>query len=123
MATEGGDGGGDVVIVGGFVRSLIVPVSALPEARPLHVGTMDVDLGLAIAILDRQRYHELCERLRNAGFHPDVNDSGNPTNQRWRIETESQNVTVDFLIPATLENDKGGTLRNLQEGFAAIITP
>jgi hypothetical protein len=32
-------------------------------------------------------------------------------------------VTVDFLIPATLETDRGGALRNLEEGFAAIITP
>src|SRR5438105_6763218 len=123
IATKLGDLRDDVVIVGGLVPSLIVPRSALPAGRPLHVGTMDVDLGLAIAILDTRRYHELCERLRNAGFCPDVNDSGNPTNQRWRIETESRNVTVDFLIPATLENDKGGGLRNLEEGFAAIITP
>jgi predicted nucleotidyltransferase len=123
IATKLADFRDDIVIVGGLAPSLIVPQSALPAGRPLHVGTMDVDLGLAIAILDTQRYHELCERLRNAGFHPDVNDSGNPTNHRWRIETESRSVTVDFLIPATLENDKGGTLRNLEEGFAAIITP
>ena len=32
-------------------------------------------------------------------------------------------MTVDFLIPATLDSDKGGTLRNLEDGFAAIITP
>jgi hypothetical protein len=84
---------------------------------------MDVDLGLAVAILDQQRYHELGERLRNAGFEPDIKDNGKPTNQRWRIESENQKVTIDFLIPPTLESDKGGTLRNLEEGFAAFITP
>ena len=32
-------------------------------------------------------------------------------------------MTVDFLIPATMPSDKGGKLRNLEDGFAAIITP
>ncbi|MFN0195719.1 MAG: hypothetical protein ACKVT0_03185 [Planctomycetaceae bacterium] len=123
IATKLGDLRDDIVIVGGLVPSLIIPQSQLPSGRPLHIGTMDVDLGLAIAILDMQRYHELCERLRNAGFHTDINDAGNSTNQRWRIESDSQTVTVDFLIPATSEGDKAGTLRNLEEGFAAIITP
>jgi hypothetical protein len=123
IATKLGDLRDDVVIVGGLVPSLIVPQSQLPSGRSPHIGTMDVDLGLAVAILDQQRYHELCERLRNAGFQPDVNDAGQPTLQRWRIESENQNVTVDFLIPPTLESDIGGRLRNLEEGFAAIITP
>jgi predicted nucleotidyltransferase len=123
IATKLGDFRDDVVIVGGLVPSLIVPQSQLPPGKSPHIGTMDVDLGLAVAILDQQRYHELCERLRNAGFEPDVNDEGKPTNQRWRIESETQNVTVDFLIPPTLESDTGGKLRNLEKGFAAIITP
>lgn len=80
-------------------------------------------MGLAIAILDEQRYHALCERHRNAGFQPDATESGRPTHQRWRIESDGRTVTVDLLIPATLETDRGGTLRNFEEGFAAIITP
>jgi hypothetical protein len=121
IATKLGDLRDDFVIVGGLVPGLIIPQIDSPSGRPLHVGTMDVDLGLAIAILDEQRYHELCERLRAAGFQPDHNEAGRPTNQRWRIESEGHTVTVDFLIPATLAEDRGGALRNLEEGFAAII--
>jgi hypothetical protein len=123
IATKLGDLRHEVVIVGGLVPSLIVPQSQLPAGKSPHIGTMDVDLGLAIAIFDQQRYHELCDRLRNAGFGPDVNDAGKPTNQRWRIESDNQAVTVDFLIPPSLESDQGGSLRNFEEGFAAIITP
>jgi predicted nucleotidyltransferase len=123
IATKLGDLRDDLVVVGGLVPSLIVPQGQLAADRPLHVGTMDVDLGLAIAILDQQRYHELCERLRNAGFEPDTNEAGRPTSQRWRIESEGRAVTVDFLIPASLETDRGGALRNFEEGFSAIITP
>lgn len=122
IATKLGDLRDDLVIVGGLVPSLIIPPAKLPAGRSHHVGTMDVDLGLAIAILEEQRYHELCERLRHAGFQPDTNEAGRPTNQRWRIESENRPVTVDFLIPATLDTDRGGALRNLEEGFAAIIT-
>ena len=123
IATKLGDLNDDIVIVGGMVPSLIVPQSELPAGRMPHIGTMDVDLGLAIGILDQQRYHELGERLRNAGCEPDVKDTGQRTNQRWRIKSDGQQVTVDFLIPPTLDGDKGGGLRNLEEGFAAIITP
>ena len=123
IATKLGDLRDDVVIVGGLVPSLIVSQSELPRGRSLHVGTIDVDLGLAIAILNERRYHELCERLRIAGFQPDTNEAGRPTNQRWRIETEGRSVNLDFLIPATTEGDRGGALRNFEEGFAAIITP
>lgn len=122
IATKLGDLRDDLVIVGGLVPSLIIPQAELPAGRIPHIGTMDVDLGLAIAILDEQRYHELCKRLRSAGFQPDINESGRTTNQRWRIDSAGHNVTVDFLIPA-LDQDQAGTLRNFEAGFAAIITP
>ena len=32
-------------------------------------------------------------------------------------------VTVDFLIPQSLETDKGGVLRHIESDFAAVITP
>ena len=123
IATKLGDLRDEFVIVGGLVPNLIVPQADLPASRPLHVGTMDIDLGLAIAILNGQRYHELCERLRQSGFQPDTNDAGRQTSQRWRIDADGQTVTVDFLIPAQGESDHGGTLRNFEPGFAAIITP
>lgn len=123
LATKLGDLRDDIVVVGGLVPTLLIPQSSSATGRSPHVGTMDVDLGLAIALLDQQRYHELCERLRGAGFEPDVNDAGNPTNQRWRINADDHRVTVDFLIPATSAGDKGGTLRHLKAGFAAVVMP
>lgn len=123
LATKLGDLLDEVVIVGGLVPSLIVPPTGLPQGRLPHIGTMDVDIGLAVAILDHQKYHELEERLRGAGFVPDVNSAGKPTNQRRRIVTGARSVTVDFLIPPTSPSDRGGRLRNFEEGFAAVIMP
>jgi len=40
---------------------------------------MDLDLGLAFALVGEQRYQEVAERLRKAKFSPDKNEEGKPT--------------------------------------------
>jgi hypothetical protein len=49
-------------------------------------------------------YRTLTERLRHTGFEQNVNDEGNPTRQRWKIE-KLEKVTVDFLIQPSLPDD------------------
>jgi hypothetical protein len=83
---------------------------------------MDLDVGLTIALLDEGRYRELTARLRYAGFEPDINESGRPTRQRWRLR-DLPALTVDFLIPPSREGDRGGRLRQLEPDFAAVIAP
>jgi hypothetical protein len=122
VATKLGDMMEDLVIVGGLVPSLIVDQTTLPQDVDAHVGTMDLDVGLQLALLDEGRYRKLTERLRDAGFAMDKNDDGNPTRQRWTI-TNSGTVTVDFLIPPSREGDRPGKLRDIEPEFAAIIAP
>jgi len=122
VATKLGDMMDDLVIVGGLVPSLIVDQTTLPQDVDAHVGTMDLDVGLQLALLDEGRYRKLTERLRDAGFAMDKNDDGNPTRQRWTI-TSSGTVTVDFLIPPSRESDRPGKLRDIEPDFAAIIAP
>jgi hypothetical protein len=123
VATKIGDLLSDVVVVGGLVPSLIIDQTALPEGTEPHPGTLDLDLGLALALLDAERYQALSERLREAGFSADVNAQGNLTRQRWRVQLGDRKVTVDFLIPPSRSSDKGGTLRDLEADFAAFIIP
>lgn len=122
VATTLGDMLNDIVVVGGLAPSLLVNQGRLPPGVDAHAGTKDLDLGLDLALLDEERYREVSDRLRDAGFVPDVNADGNPTNQRWRVQ-RTQNITVDFLISPSLSDDRGGTLRHIQPGFAAVITP
>lgn len=119
VATKLGDLMRDLVVVGGLVPSLLVDQAALSEGTAAHVGTMDLDVGLTIALLDEGRYRELTDRLRRAGFEPDINDQGNPTRQRWKFEE----VALDFLIAPGHPSDRGGTLRDIEPDFAAIIAP
>ena len=122
VATTLGDMLDDIVVVGGLAPSLLVNQGKPPPGIDAHAGTKDLDLGLALTILEEDRYRELSTRLRDAGLLPDVNAHGNPTNQRWRVQ-RTQNITVDFLIAPSLSRDSGGTLRHIQRGFAAVITP
>ena len=122
VATKLGDLSDDVVIIGGLVPSLLIAQDELPVGADPHVGTMDLDIGLTLAVLDEGRYRTLTERLRRAGFRADVNEQGNPTRQRWKIEN-SEKVTVDFLIQPSLPDDTGGKLRDIELDFAAVIAP
>lgn len=127
LATKLGSLVDEIVIVGGLVPSLLIaqdgqgdePISDSPFA--VYTGTKDLDIGLALSILEEERYTELSASLRDSGFYPDENN-GNQTLQRWRIG-DPQHVTVDFLIEPSKADDKGGSLRRIERDFAAIITP
>jgi len=124
VSTKLGDLLDDLVVVGGLVPSLLIPNESLPAGEDVHIGTMDLDLGLSLAVLDRERYEDLTQRLHRSGFEPDENEEGNATFQRWKVRTSSGlKVTVDFLIPPSLATDKGGDLRHIEKDFAAVITP
>lgn len=76
VATKLGDLVDEVVVIGGLVPSLIVEQKS---ATTKHTGTLDLDVGLALGLLDHGRYQEVAERLRAAGFERDTNEKGNPT--------------------------------------------
>jgi hypothetical protein len=121
IATVLGDLVDEFVIVGGLVPTLLVAQDSLLEGER-HPGTLDLDVGLSLSVLEKNRYTELASRLRSAGFRPDRNEQGNPTLQRWAIE-EGARVQVDFLIPPVCEDARGGELHHLERDLAAVMTP
>ena len=121
-ATILGDYLEDLVVVGGLVPSLLIPAAELPSGAEPHVGTMDLDLGLDLAILESHRYEGIAERLRSAGFTPDLSEKGNETRQRLRFQA-APSVTIDFLMPAINGTAQPGRLQPLESGLAAIIIP
>lgn len=122
VATKLGDYMEEIVIVGGLVPSLLINQNSLSEGFNRHAGTMDLDIGLSLAIFDGSRYQAITDRLRSAGFTQDVNEQGNPTRQRWKVEGPEK-VTIDFLIPPSRDDDEGGKIRNIEQDLAAVITP
>lgn len=122
IATKLGDLMDDLVVVGGLVPSLLVDQESGEAGFERHAGTMDLDIGLTAALLDRGKYREIADRLRRAGFAPDDNAAGNPTRQRWKIVAREK-VTIDFLMPPKSVDERGGSLRSLEPDFAAVVAP
>jgi hypothetical protein len=120
--TRLGDLTNELVVVGGLVPSLIISQDPPPEGDDKHLGTRDLDLGLALGVFEEERYRLVAERLREAGFQPDVNPEGNGTLQRWTTKT-IPGATIDFLIPQSTAIEEGGTLKHLEVDLAAIVTP
>ena len=110
-------------IVGGLVPSLLIDreLGPDPETGTGHPGTNDLDIGLAIALLDDKQYTEIGERLRREGFGPDRNEQGNQTPQRWKLDDPK--VTIDFLLPPIPGAERGGSIQPLEGDFAALIAP
>jgi hypothetical protein len=112
----------DICIVGGLVPALLIDTKRDTEAdEDRHPGTNDLDVGLALAVLDDERYAEISARLRAEGFEPDTNDAGNQTVQRWRLGHVK--VTVDFLMAPAPDQDERVRVQNLEGDFGALITP
>lgn len=112
----------DVCIVGGLVPSLLIDAAeGRSEEDERHPGTNDLDVGLALAVLNGERYTEISSRLRAEGFKPDNNDAGSPTVQRWRLGQLT--VTVDFLMPPAPNQGDRLRVQKLEGDFGALVTP
>jgi hypothetical protein len=92
-----------------------------PDTGDGHPGANDLDVGLAIGLLDDEQYAEISHRLRQEGFAPDHNENGNPTPQRWKLADFA--VTVDFLLPPIPGAVTGGRVHKLEGDFGALIAP
>ncbi|MBN2565135.1 MAG: nucleotidyl transferase AbiEii/AbiGii toxin family protein [Candidatus Eisenbacteria bacterium] len=124
LATRLGGLMDDLVVVGGMVPGLIVPQDPLPRGVRPHCGTLDIDLGLAVAMFEERRYQSLTDRLRASGFEPDRLVSGAAALQRWRV-ADDHALTIDFLVAPSSPGEamRGGKLRHIESDFAAIVSP
>lgn len=112
----------DVCIVGGLVPALLIDGRRDDsDGEDRHPGTNDLDIGLALALLDEERYAEIADRLRAEGFEADTNKADRPTLQRWRMG--ALKVTIDFLMAPPSPQDRPGSVQPLQPDFGVLITP
>jgi hypothetical protein len=113
----------DLCIVGGLVPTLLIDQNLGPDPVTgyWHPGTNDLDIGLAVALLDDQQYAEISKRLRQENFEPDHNERGNLTPQRWKLG--NRGVTLDFLMPPIPGATRGGRVHSLEGDFGALIAP
>ena len=106
-----------IVVVGGWVPDLL-----LPDARPEHVGSIDVDLALDAAKLNDGRYAELLKLLLDTQRYK-------PGDKLFQLMTYVNlqdgeapvRVDVEFLAPSDVKLAKNHP--KLVDGFASCSSP
>ena len=84
------------VIVGGAVPWLL-----MPNVRPAHIGTLDVDLNLSPEALSAGEYATLIESLETAGYERGVDDLKPFQLRRWVHLDEGAPIAIliDLMMP------------------------
>lgn len=93
-----------IVIIGGLVPSLLVPVVD-PHSEP-HVGTADIDLCLSLALVegDTAEYQRLEKTLKDLGFRTD------DASFRW-VRDRAPKITLEFFCPSGPNRPPGKVYR------------
>jgi hypothetical protein len=85
-----------ITVVGGLVPSLLIPQPAAQEGR--HLGTADLDVGLALGLRGETEYEELNAALTALRFRPERIEDGRPASMRWQLDpTVAPHVLIDVL--------------------------
>lgn len=103
------------VIVGGAVPWLL-----MPNVRPSHIGTLDVDLNLSPEALSAGEYATLIESLETAGYESGVDDLKPFQLRRWvhLDEGEPIAILIDLMMPDDAKTRKNRPL--LVDGLRVI---
>lgn len=88
-----------IVIVGGWVPSFIIP-----QSREAHIGTLDVDLALDFTKISEETYNTLLEILLRRGYRQDKNQPFRFFREVSGAGGNPITVEVDFLA-----GEYGGT--------------
>lgn len=86
-----------ITIVGGAVPSLLLGDSLPPDVPP-HVGSIDLDLCLALTIDGNDLYAALVARLKELDFEP-TSTSAAGMGTRWQREWHSEKRAIVDVLP------------------------
>lgn len=109
-----------LVLVGGMVPKYLVGKPIHKKQKP-HCGSMDVDLGVSLAVKDAKTYANIRNRLtKSMGFEPGKNVKGNDQRHSFVKVTEDGEVLVDFLT--VNYNGPAQSIRSVEKNLSAIQT-
>lgn len=96
-----------LVLVGGWVPSLLLQQHQRPEDRFVHVGSIDIDLAVDATKVHEPEYATILELLQERGYRPAADQRGRPLpSSVLRVVSSPATakpyaIRVDFLIPHT----------------------
>lgn len=108
-----------MVLVGGLTPRYLVDQTAAQQKGNPHCGSMDVDLGVSIAVADAKAYQSIRATLEGMGFEPGKNEKGRDQLHSFVKTIDGVIVNVDFLT-----TEYGGPddtlMRELEKNLRAI---
>ena len=113
-----------LVLVGGWVPSLLLQQHQRPEDSFVHVGSIDIDLAIDSTRIAETHYATIVELLSARGYHP-VNDRRGtviPGSLERRVHSPATKkpyvIRVDFLTSTTGAEDSR-RFHGIQDGLLA----
>jgi hypothetical protein len=112
----------DLVLIGGLApRYITAPQNTRDYSLTRHCGTMDIDLGVSIAVSNQPRYKEIIDILKQAGFQNAVNDRGNLKHHSFVKEEDGEKIVIDFLT-TEYDGPDDSRMHQISEDISAIQT-
>lgn len=107
------------VIVGGLVPTALEELRVLGAIDAPHIGTLDLDVALAIAIRDGEDAAQIRQRIGDARFRPTTD--GNPERATWRWMSDGDpGVLLEFLVDSDDARAPSGQIVPIGSGLGAL---
>ncbi|MHB1341341.1 MAG: hypothetical protein ACYC77_09225 [Coriobacteriia bacterium] len=107
-----------IYLAGGLVPKYLI--TKLPELVRPHVGTMDIDLVVGVAVMDDgpEPYDTLVANMRKAGFDVFKNEDGTELSFRWWIAIDGHKVAIEFI---TEQGGEPGKIMRPRQGTGSKL--
>ena len=106
-----------LVLVGGLVPRYLIPQDSTPTP---HTGTMDVDLGISVAVKTMETYESIRETLvEKMGFEEGRNQKGRRQNHSFVKTIGNLETSIDFLT-TKYDGPEDSLMKKLEENLSAI---
>ncbi|MCE9638304.1 MAG: hypothetical protein K8T90_21595 [Planctomycetes bacterium] len=107
------------VVVGGLVPTALDELRVLDVAGEPHIGTLDLDVALAIAIRGTDDAAQIRRRIEAARFRPAA--AGNREGEAWRWVADAEpGVILEFLVDAEDAHTASGRIAPVGSGLGAL---
>jgi hypothetical protein len=110
----------DMVLVGGLAPRYMFGTAGDGGTETAHCGTMDIDLGLSVAIADKNTYGQLRSTIIDRlGFRPGTNLRGRDQRHSFVKTVDHVDIYIDFLT-AVYGGPANSRMREMEQEISAI---
>lgn len=112
-----------LVLVGGLApRYITAPEGTTDFSFSSHCGTMDIDLGISLAVNDEEKYKHIRKILKDCGFDYLKHEDGARKSHSFEVCTDAGKVSIDFMTTAYNEPFKRH-VQKIERTISAIKVP